>query len=261
MRILIVGDTHGNPTWSMLSCEIARNKNVDAIFQVGDFGFLFKDEFLNHFSGASVPVYFIPGNHDNYEFLIDVGAHGHYEMVEVWDNIWHVPRCHVWNWDGKTFAACGGGFSVDQDARTTYVDYWPQEILTDKDWDTAIENTEKVDVFFSHDAPHGIPSLEEGLKYFNLSARIEIGSEANRMYLRKIVERFGPEILIHGHYHWYYEDELILTENENTSFPGKVKIIGLNCDNTYESMVILDTDTLGIQNVMPTDLVEAFENV
>lgn len=255
MKILTVGDCHMNPRWSRLAADVALRENVDAIFQVGDFGFSFDHYFLKGFEDAHCPVYWIPGNHDNYDYLEAVGAHrGEDEMKEIWPNIWHVPRVHVWEWDGRKFAACGGAFSIDQDFRRPHLDYWPQEVLTQEDLDDARARSEKIDVFFSHDVPYGVPFMEEALDAMKgaIGRHLEVGSLANRMTLRKVVEQFGPKLLIHGHHHVFYEDSLELEPNDNTVFPGTVRVIGLNCDGTNESMVVLNTDDLTCERALLT---------
>jgi len=250
MRLLVLGDLHMNASWSNLAVNIAKKHNVDAIFQVGDFGFSFDHFFLKPFKDAPMPVYFIPGNHDNYDYLEAAGAHrGEDEMKELWPNIWHVPRVHVWEWDNRKFAACGGAYSVDKDFRRTHLDYWPQETIRTEDYENAFDRSQKVDVFFSHDVPHGVPVMEDLLQMMRgaIGYHHELASAANRKTLRVIVNQFGPDLLLHGHMHHYYQDDLIM--DKDTPFPGKCHIVGLSCDGQDNSMVILDTDDLSVKNV------------
>jgi calcineurin-like phosphoesterase family protein len=241
-----------NPRWSRIMVDDAIVNGADAIFQVGDFGFCFDHYFLKPLKEAPMPVYWIPGNHDNYDFLESSGAYnGEDEMLELWPNIWHVPRVHVWDWDGRKFAACGGAYSVDQDSRRQYLDYWAQETINTRDYDNAVERSTKVDVFFSHDVPSGTPYMEEMLGLMKGSVRHwhEIASASNRLMLRKIVEQFGPELLIHGHMHHYYDDMLNIPDNEDNPFPGDIRILGLNCDEQDNSIALLDTDDLSVRIV------------
>jgi len=240
MKILAVGDIHMNQKWARVVVNVAERDKVDAIFQVGDFGFSFDYYFLKPFQECSMPVYWIPGNHENYEFLLDQDAfRGPDEMKELWPNIWHVPRCHTWDWDGKSFAACGGAYSVDKDSRTTYVSYWPEETIENEDLRMAKLNGRHVDYFFSHDVPFGVPSMEEALSQmdYSLPERHVRASRNNRHALRLIIDHFTPNQLIHGHMHVFYEDVLKLDEDHETA------ILGLNCDETRSNMVILNTET------------------
>jgi hypothetical protein len=210
---------------------------------------------------APIPVYFIPGNHDNYDFLESVGAHGANEMKEVWNNVWHVPRVHVWEWDNTKFAACGGAYSVDQDHRTEYLSYWRQETISYGDIDNAYDRSQKVDVMFTHDVPFGVPYMEELLAMMKgtIPSRHETSSIANRECLLEIVEQFCPEVLIHGHMHHYYEDALTIGIDDEIG--QIVNVVGLNCDETYDSMVMLDTTDLSVELIDKEVIVESLFEV
>ena len=84
MKILLVGDTHGDAMhWDWLIEEYATEYAPDAIVQLGDFGFWPHQyggpEFLDVVNGAvgalgkytnkDVRLYWIDGNHENFDAL------------------------------------------------------------------------------------------------------------------------------------------------------------------------------------------------
>src|SRR6056297_3597367 len=74
MKILFLGDSHGN--WApmlMMIDHAVKNFEIDAVFQVGDFGFyhgaikrLMK---IRKDIGSEIPIHFIDGNHEDHMYL------------------------------------------------------------------------------------------------------------------------------------------------------------------------------------------------
>jgi hypothetical protein len=139
------------------------------------------------------------------------------------------------------FLSCGGAFSIDLPSRTPMISWWPQEEITEAD---VIRSTQggPVDIMITHDAPNCPPKLASMLQmseqiwiraygsqrwYGELSPR----SFKCRQAISAIMDEVAPKLLIHGHYHWRYEDEM-----------NGTRIVGLNCDRTGpESWMVLDT--------------------
>lgn len=59
----------------------------------------------------------------------------------------------------------------------------------------------------------------------------------SRMRVREVVDAVQPQLLVHGHYHHRYDDQL-----------GDTRIIGLDCDGTsrFDNLILLDTKTLKV---------------
>lgn len=251
MRIMIVGDTHGSSAhWKYIAKKI-RPLWIDAIVQVGDFGFLehwpggkgYLDK-VNTIAGRlGKTVYWVDGNHENFDQL-------YYKYTEftsdgfriIRPNVLHIPRAHTWEWDGVRFMGLGGGYSIDQMSRV--VDemngglkaWWPQELITDEEVDRA-KAAGRVDVMFTHDVPEGNQGLQEAfIQQTGRRLIPEFLSAENRRQLRRVFNAVKPQILFHGHYHIRYNGEL-----------NGCKIIGLAHNGAAiptDSWYVLDTEDI-----------------
>ena len=73
MKILAIGDTHGDEHNISNLMDVAESRECEKIFQVGDFGYLPGiakfDSFLYRCSAESqrtgIPIHWLRGNHDN----------------------------------------------------------------------------------------------------------------------------------------------------------------------------------------------------
>lgn len=109
----------------------------------------------------------------------------------------------------------GGATSVDKPYRTEGLDWFPQEELTQGDYYRASE-IGPVDVLITHDYPSGvdIPGVDKPLPNGELPDNswirtdILVQAQNHRNKLRAIVDLLEPVLLVHGHYHTFYEDTL-----------------------------------------------------
>jgi predicted phosphodiesterase len=244
MRIAFLGDTHGNwghikRFYEYLSVTDLLD-DIDAVVQVGDFGFWEHKqhgvEFLDCVdriaANRGVPLYWIDGNHENFELLYENYVQEKWdEFIPIRDNVIYIPRGKTWEWDGVKFMAFGGAYSVDKSARTPYISWWPHETPTMVEVDRAAANG-TVDVLITHDVCHlSNINLVMGL------SRID-ACEASRDMLDIVAANARPRIIIHGHYHYPIR--------QIVGAPwGDVDIIGLDSDYTAQKwgdvFDILDT--------------------
>jgi hypothetical protein len=90
-----------------------------------------------------------------------------------------------------------------------------------------------VDVMFTHDAPLGVtPWTEHATKDRKKDLWPE--SKENRRLLSAVVEACTPNLLLHGHYHRRYADQV-----------GRTRVEGLAADGNPGSAIVLDTADLG----------------
>ena len=123
MKILFVGDTHGDIHFVKHALNKARESKADILMQVGDFGFFphmsWGQDFLREVETsaalAGVPVWWIDGNHDNHDELRALTL-GRASLVDISPNIVHAARGTRWEWGGLKFGAFGGAFSVGRSA-------------------------------------------------------------------------------------------------------------------------------------------------
>lgn len=253
-RMLVLGDTHGDVQFLERACRAARKAECDHIVQVGDWGFLWPGRkerndrlsaITNVLAQFDLHMFFLDGNHEWYGRLEEMGATVDApDMVALSDRVTYLPRGFTWEWDGVKFMSLGGAYSIDQDQRTKFIDHWPQETIRYADADRAIA-AGHVDVMFTHDVPEGVHKLEAMLHRTSEQYRarygakwnykLDPGSRANRRTLRAVTDEVRPLLLIHGHYHWRYDDTLV-----GSDYTTEVR--GLDCNGTgAQAWGVVDT--------------------
>jgi hypothetical protein len=208
-RVLCVGDTHGNLAWwRNVVVEVASRLNVDAIVQVGDFGYwpgpLDGDLFIEQVKESPLPVLFLDGNHENHPALRADSGYPNRTPVLLGGNLWYLPRGARCQLAGTEALAMGGARSIDRDSRTPGKSWFWEEAV-DED-DIAAAGQAEAGILLCHDAPSGwtIPGLAPDHE-LPLSWQLERPTcEEHRDRLREVVELVEPRILIHGHYHQAY---------------------------------------------------------
>jgi hypothetical protein len=127
-RGLIFGDSHGSIENLTAIYKYVLPKTYDFTFSVGDFGYWPRNEkgqaFLRHCSNlvqeSGVPMYWVPGNHEDYEMineLIKKGNRDEWGFIECAPGVFMAPRSLSWTWGYTRFCAIGGAFSIDRDSR------------------------------------------------------------------------------------------------------------------------------------------------
>lgn len=224
----------------------ARQFEAEAIIQLGDFGFIwtYDQDFTkvnNVMSQFDVHLYFLLGNHENYDRLLELGVdHTASEEQQVAEHVTHLPRGYAWDMDDVRFMALGGAYSIDKGHRAANISWWPEETITDADVNRAIENG-KVDVLLTHDAPQLAPVLEAYMTSNGMvramggeGYKIDAASRSNRLAVTAVMQAVEPALLVHGHFHHAYHDILA-----NTVVRG----LGMN-GSGRDSYFLLDTETI-----------------
>lgn len=243
MRVVFLGDTHGNAHYIAQFYEFAQQLDIHAVVQVGDFGFWengrnnsgshFLDSVSKIASEYQVPFFWIDGNHENFDTLYEHYVKDDWDnFIEIRRNLFYIPRGMTWTWGGVKFLGMGGAYSIDKRHRSPHISWWPQEMITDEEVDRAIAKG-KVDIVISHDTP-----AKADIAFWMRNLIPVSDSEKNRKQLDKVVDAVKPSLLIHGHYHWPLR--------YHASYDwGDVKIIGLDADvsssSWSDSCVVIDT--------------------
>lgn len=245
-KILVVGDTHGNDNFFGLACQIGHERGATKLFQVGDFGYWahykagvdYLDAVEAYLREYDLEGYFLDGNHENHPLLWELYGPGGVDynpddegFWKVRENLRYAWRGHRWEWDGIKFLSLGGAYSVDKPFRHEGTTWWPEETITNEQAGLAADGG-YADVMFTHDAPEGadIPCLRHQR---SLKRDVFPESTQQRVLLRWVVDQVKPKMLIHGHYHDHYEDDI-----------GDTHVIGLGADMSplNEAIVMFDTD-------------------
>jgi predicted phosphodiesterase len=263
MRILIVGDTHGDFAFVSKACRVAQNNGIKTIIQVGDFGFwdhtpdgvYFLDQLNENARKRGVTWFVLPGNHENYDRLENYEAlpgrlQGHDDIPD-WEygsfttirtSIYYTGKVNAWKWAGRTFKAVGGAVSIDKEWRTPGKSWWWQEQLRDDELQQAID-IGPTDFLFTHDCPTRAP--------FKHRLKPDLDSVMHRQKMNKVGQATKAKVWFHGHMHDFYDYWFQYGPKEGND----TKVYGLECNdnamwNPYgdiKNMAIFDTDTLRVE--------------
>lgn len=248
------GDTHGNLAMMWRMAQEWQERTgiaIDWIFQVGDFGIFPHEDRLDATSrkhaekhGYSIkiaigdfpavlagemevpiPTYFIRGNHEDQEFLLNLHRkRKDYHLrhpVEVVPNLFYVPDGCIFKLGDVEIAGWGGCWG----AKTWEMEYWsssrlssPRRLnhMTRDIFERLLR--ERFDILVTHDAPtgcglRGAPN-PKGL-LLDPESISEDGKDGKGMpYIRHLIEEARPRYHFCGHWHEFHET----TYGKTTSF-------------------------------------------
>jgi len=173
-KILAVGDTHGDSNLTKKLAEQAEKENVDLVVLCGDIiGWAETKNIIKPFKDKNKEVLIIPGNWDPFE------------TIDFLSNLYNIKNLHGYSiiHENTAFFGAGGG---------TESSLGPNQISEDTLFATLerahepIKNIE-TKIMITHMHPSGSLSEFSGFE----------GSQA----VRKAIDKFKPEILLHGHIH------------------------------------------------------------
>ena len=200
--VFVTGDCHADfNKFNVKNFPQQKEMTRDDIVMVcGDFGGIWSDRkeeryWLQWLSEKSFTICFVDGNHENfdrlcgYEFEV-VDFHGG-KAHKIRDNIYHLMRGHIFDFEGKKFFAFGGASShdakdgiLDMDDfatvedfkktwklwgymgkmfRVNHVSWWQEELPSREEMEFGVESCEKhnwkVDYVISHCLPQEVCSM------------------------------------------------------------------------------------------------------
>jgi Icc-related predicted phosphoesterase len=226
--------------WTKWAFEQAEKANAELIIQLGDFGFGWESDWEEQRSGTfvkwvselagefSIPLWWLDGNHENFDKLEMIGAYESEEPVKLAPGVTYLPRGAYFELDGVRYLVMGGAYSVDKAHRTPHTSWWPQERITYSQVEDVLTRFKPgdVDVLLTHDCPNSVVIPGERAAWKDEYPE----SWANRIALRAIEEALRPMMILHGHYH---------VRHAQTSDLG-TRIEGLGCDGDPESLLIME---------------------
>ncbi len=191
-KIIVVGDIHGE--WNQLNLIIERER-PQAVFSVGDFGYWPRIDkrswSLDGIKNQGIPIYWAPGNHEDWWSLGELDERG---QSEVAPNIFYMKRGStlLLN-DGRRVLFMGGADSIDKNVRRIGVDWFPDEIVSQRD---ILDLPDvPVDIVISHTAPEEFDLGGRGFRGLALDL------DPSRKALSYILERYHPALWYFGHWH------------------------------------------------------------
>ena len=187
-KIIICGDIHAR--WDKLN-SLINKKQPDIILQVGDFGYYpeYKNYHPHHIKNGDTKIYWCDGNHENHDKLNII------KRNEIRPNVFYMKRGSVLTLpNGEIVLFMGGAESIDKHLRTIGVDWFPQEVISQKDLENLPSTDTKIDIVISHTCP-----LE-----FDLGDRFKDTQkykDCSRVALSRVLEIYKPAKWYFGHYH------------------------------------------------------------
>jgi len=256
-RILVAGDWHGNTRWALnviwQSKALLEDEELKVILQVGDLGVWageFGEGYLEQLQlalgQAEAHLLFPPGNHEDYDELARWREEGYPELASFMplvngqrlNRIHVLPRGHRWEWQGRTWLACGGAASPDRawrearQAATGTQLWWPGEYITGADIERCVEHGPAA-VLVSHDRPERARiSLPPWNALWADADRARC--DASRERLQRICDGTRPAHVIHGHYHQPFS-----CEQHDLGY-GPVSVSQLGMDGSIENYRVLN---------------------
>jgi Icc-related predicted phosphoesterase len=273
MKIMFLGDIHGSEHWLRACVKRAvLDHDCELIIQLGDFGYWEHTKegayYLDQIEGMcrkyKIPIIFIDGNHENHEMLVDymdkpfeykLEGCDFSELKQIREGLGWIPRGSIFTVDEITFMGFGGSHSVDKARRKMGYSWWPGEMISIYDVETAINKFDahegQIDIMLTHDTFDGAPMHK--LLPPGINPNIIPECAACRWRVRDVVDHVQPRFLLHGHYHTRvrYEQEL---KNGHI-----VTALALACDSYMRNFdkhfsqmaFVLDTNELETENLRP----------
>jgi len=194
MKIMIVGDIHGE--FGTLNTLINR-KSPDLVIACGDFGYWpkFKEYTLEDIKLQNTKrLLWCDGNHEDHWALKDR------KSDEIVPGVFYMPRGSTYTLpDGRVIMFMGGAHSIDKNMRSVGFDWFPEEIITQKDM-RNLPNM-YIDIFITHTCPYELVSTllprYDGRDY-----------EPSNKALSSLWELYKPDLWYFGHWHTYKEGVL-----------------------------------------------------
>lgn len=184
MKIIALGDIHGE--WQFLT-NLIQTESPDIILQCGDYGF------WPRFNSTGIhcentKIYWCDGNHEDH-WTLNQYTKNYFNQITK--NCFYMKRGSVLRLpSGELVLFIGGALSIDRHLRTIGYDWFPEEIITQKD----IYNLPdvKVDIVVSHTCP----------LFFDVDACFtEKISDPSRVALNTVFELYKPKKWFFGHFH------------------------------------------------------------
>lgn len=217
-RIGVFGDWHGEAYWARTIIDYANCYNIDIALHVGDFGYwtwkkeddkkpgTYINTLQNKLEELGLELWWVDGNHEYFpafsNFLVMPDG-----RMKVTDNIYYIPRGHRWEWDGNVWLGLGGAVSVDRDKRRKWVDWFPDETITETQKQQVLKDG-TADVMITHEAPPSkmlqkFLNSNGGTNWFQKEL-LDLSDNHQKM-MGEIVATVQPKHLFHGHYHYRYD--------------------------------------------------------
>ncbi len=169
--IYVTGDTHGDID-RFNERAVKKLKAGDTLIILGDFGFIWQggeeeEKNLEFIKNRRYNVLFLEGTHENLDKLSKYPVEECFggKVRNLGGNLKQLMRGEIYEIEGKTLFALGGGQSSDIEFRKEGVSWWENELPSDEEIFYAREKimqSKEVDFIITHTAPHKIETAITG---------------------------------------------------------------------------------------------------
>ena len=136
MATFLKGDIHGNLFEIIDFINRFNLGKNDNIIILGDCGIAWrkdKKDLIQNIKlwnecGNGVKLYFIDGNHENFNILNSLPIENN--MGKIADNIYHLRRGQIYEFENKKILVCGGADSIDKYRRIENFTWWKEEAIS-----------------------------------------------------------------------------------------------------------------------------------
>ena len=216
-RIFLTGDTHGGA--GAFSAEMKRfsafehiaNKlsKDDYLIILGDFSFIWRDKpdneekrWRKYFENFAFTTLFIDGNHENFDRLnsYEISQFKGGKIHKIWDNVYHLMRGQIYDFDGRSVFTLGGAASIDREYRCEGLSWWNAENISEAElreaWENLARHNYSVDLVLSHTAPNSVANKVLTLNEFAFDF-----VDPNGEILEQIYRKISFKKWYFGHFH------------------------------------------------------------
>lgn len=156
--LYITGDTHGDLNEFRARINGRGLGKGDILLITGDFGFDWNTDLAAKWCRLKkdYTVLFCDGNHENFDLLETLPQKAMFGDVvgDFGNDTYRLLTGHMYTIEGFRTFVFGGARSIDRAVRRAWIEWWPQEIPSKAQIDTAMktleENGWKFDLFISH---------------------------------------------------------------------------------------------------------------
>ncbi|MDD7756840.1 MAG: metallophosphoesterase [Clostridiales bacterium] len=205
MATFLKGDIHGNLFEIIDFINRFNLGKNDNIIILGDCGIAWrkdKKDLIQNIKlwnecGNGVKLYFIDGNHENFNILNSLPIENN--MGKIADNIYHLRRGQVYEFENKKILVCGGADSIDKYRRIENFTWWKEETISQETIDDIPAG--HYDYVLTHCCPRSV--FEKNRIYLSTLQFLDENkiNHSSEDMLEQLKNKITFDHFYFGHYH------------------------------------------------------------
>lgn len=200
--VYITGDIHGDISF-FKNPVLRRLTEKDTLLVCGDFGFIWNPDDeqekknLEKLKKLEYTICFADGAHENFDILDSYKPYRYKggDTHKIADNIYHLMRGEIFEFDGKTFFVMGGGESDDIDMRLEGRSWWKHETPTGEELLNGGRNLRDAEYKVNYVITYEAPAIAKDFLRNHTNGPVHINMLNN--YLQELMKDVD-------YVHWYF---------------------------------------------------------